>query len=65
MTTNLITFICQKCGLTVHAHIDREGILRFNIRDKLIGSEVLLNDLGYYVCIDCSKKSTLRFKVFE
>ncbi|QYW08105.1 hypothetical protein 15570_00008 [Lokiarchaeota virus WyrdV1] len=65
MTTNLITFICQGCGTKVLAHIDREGVLRFSIRDKLIGSEVLLNDLGYYVCVDCHKKSVLRFRVFD
>ena len=65
MSGHLITFICQDCGTKVHAYIDKKGDLKFSIREKLIGREELLNEQGYYICIDCKRKSTLRFsKVF-
>lgn len=65
MTTNLITFKCEFCGLEAHAHIDRKGVLRFSIRDKLYSKDDILTSKGHFCCIDCNEPNYIRFKVFE
>lgn len=65
MTTHLITFKCECCGLEVNAHIDRKGVLVFSINDKLYSPDDVLTYQGYYVCIDCTDISNVRFKVFK
>ena len=65
MTTHLISFVCQVCGMEVSAYIDRKGALFFSIRDKLYSPKDMLSDLGYFVCFDCDNKSDVRFRIFK
>lgn len=58
----LITYTCQECGLKVKILVKENGSLIFSILDKLLSSEQVLSNLGYYVCIECKARANLRFE---
>lgn len=64
MTTNLITFKCDQCGMLINAHIDRKGVLKFAIDGEIYDPKDVLTNKGYFVCIDLKAKTDIRFKVF-
>ena len=63
----IITFQCQECGVIVKALVQFKmnpisnkwnSNISFSIMDKLYSKEQCLTDLGYFLCIDCHKRST-------
>ena len=58
----LIGYECSECGLQIKILIKKDGSLIFSILDKLHSSEQVLTELGYYICIECRHRSSLRFQ---
>ena len=57
----LITFRCYHCSLQVKAFIKKDKI-SFSINGNLYSEKDVLSKLGYYVCINCHKKSNIQFE---
>jgi hypothetical protein len=61
----LISFQCYHCGIQIKASIGK-GTIIFSINNKLYNVKDVLSDSGYYVCIDCHKRTNIRFEyVYE
>ena len=57
--TSIITFKCYHCGIIYKVRI-KDGNFTFSCMDKLYSSNDVLTDKGYFVCVQCKKRTKIK-----